>query len=291
MWRSVGTNDFKMTNNMMSRGPQELRLERKEGLTGPCWVCEKYEMHQDEIVAQFGTGDSDKWRGFDPLKETPDLFLRFSRLHRERNFAQGALSFSRQYGLPCATAREDSDVYAPPTQLSLQRFFEESLRAWVVVSLYESVLNRDEGAARSLLTNYRHLDNGFRLEFELLDEKRPEGKFRHTPLQCALGASVAAVSRIVKRSCEPNLVLQIGDEPQPDPSDVKQIWYFNDLRGAMYLQMYWLLTSGGNLARCEHCKRVISLSRPYPEGRKRRRDRRFCDDACRQAHHRIKEKS
>src|SRR5215204_6438692 len=124
MWRSVGTNDFKMTNNMMSRGPQELRLERKEGLTGPCWVCEKYEMHQDEIVAQFGTGDSDKWRGFDPLKETPDLFLRFSRLHRGGGFAQGAVAFGRREGLRCARGGEDGGGYAGPRGRGVERFGE-----------------------------------------------------------------------------------------------------------------------------------------------------------------------
>jgi hypothetical protein len=58
--------------------------------------------------------------------------------------------------------------------------------------------------------------------------------------------------------------------------------------GAMYLQMYWLLESGGDVTRCEHCGLTISLSRPQPEGRKRRSDKRFCDDACRQAHHRSK---
>jgi adenine-specific DNA-methyltransferase len=51
-----------------------------------------------------------------------------------------------------------------------------------------------------------------------------------------------------------------------------------------------ILTSGGDLVRCEHCRRVISLARPHPQGRKRRRDKRFCDDACRQAHHRSKKK-
>lgn len=48
--------------------------------------------------------------------------------------------------------------------------------------------------------------------------------------------------------------------------------------------------SGGSVALCEQCGRIISLARPQPQGRKRRRDRKFCDAACRQAHHRNKKK-
>ena len=67
-------------------------------------------------------------------------------------------------------------------------------------------------------------------------------------------------------------------------------WTFDNLLGAMYLQMYWLVASRDSVARCEHCGRIISLGRPHPEGRKRRSDKRFCNDACRQAHHRSKKK-
>jgi hypothetical protein len=42
------------------------------------------------------------------------------------------------------------------------------------------------------------------------------------------------------------------------------------------------------VTRCEYCGRIISLALSHPEGRKRRRDKRFCDDACRQANHRAK---
>ncbi len=72
---------------------------------------------------------------------------------------------------------------------------------------------------------------------------------------------------------------------------VRSTWRFKNLLGAAYLQMYWLMTSEGELKRCENCGRTVSLARPYPRGRKRRRDKRFCDDACRQAHHRSKKKT
>ena len=254
--------------------------------TNSCWVCEEYEIHQNRIVARFGSEDLDHWTLFDPLEEAPDLFLKFSRLHRERDFGEAALRFTHRYGLPCGSSREDPRVYVPghPEQLTLHHFFEESQRAWVVVSLYESVLNRDEDTARSLLTDYRHLDNAFQENFNVLNRLSPEV----TALQCALVAAVFTVDPVVRESCEQSIGVHIDGMAQPDPSAVKLDWTFDNLLGAMYLQMHWLLTSGGNLVRCEYCRRVISLARPHPQGRKRRRDKRFCDDACRQAHHRSK---
>ncbi len=68
--------------------------------------------------------------------------------------------------------------------------------------------------------------------------------------------------------------------PEVDPSGVKCVWGFGNLLGAAYLQMYWIMTSAGKLARCQYCGLIISVARSRPEGRKRRRDRRFCDDAC-----------
>jgi hypothetical protein len=203
------------------------------------------------------------------------------------------LRFTYQYGLPCGSSREDPNVYGlrRPEQLTLQRFFEESQRAWVVVSLYESVLNRDEDTARSLLTDYRHLDDVFQENFHMLNREFPEDQEPATPLQCALVAAVFSVDPVVRELCEQSIGVHIDGMAQPDPSAVKLHWRFDNLLGAMYLQMHWLLTSGGNLVRCEHCRRVISLARPHPDGRKRRRDKRFCDDACRQGHYRSKKRS
>src|SRR3712207_2926146 len=102
MQRSVNPNDFKIANNLMIRPSQEPRPGGR-GFPFPtesCLVCEKYEIRQDRIVAGFGNDNSDKWKPFDPLDEAPDLFLKLSKLHRERDFAGAALSFSHRYGLP-----------------------------------------------------------------------------------------------------------------------------------------------------------------------------------------------
>src|SRR5215207_74995 len=115
MRRSVSTNDFKMTNNVAIKPSQEPKPGGR-GFplpTGSCLVCEKYEIRQDRIVAGFGRDNRDKWRLFEPLVEVPDLFLRFTRLHRERDFARAALSFSHRYGLPHGMAHSGSAILDP----------------------------------------------------------------------------------------------------------------------------------------------------------------------------------
>ncbi len=60
-----------------------------------------------------------------------------------------------------------------------------------------------------------------------------------------------------------------------------------NLVGAMYLQFYWLLTSGEDLSRCNYCSRIISYNRPAPDSKERkpRKDKQFCDSRCRQNYH------
>lgn len=101
----------------------------------------------------------------------------------------------------------------------------------------------------------------------------------------------AAVDHTVRTLCHLGTSLKVKNPLFEHPPALESRWIFDNLLGAAYLQMHWLMTSGDNLARCEHCGRVLSFARPHPEGRKRRRDKRFCDDACRQARHRSKKKS
>ncbi len=63
-----------------------------------------------------------------------------------------------------------------------------------------------------------------------------------------------------------------------------------NLIGAMYLQFYWIITSGHELPRCKQCRDIIpyalSPSRPG-SGRKHKthKNKQFCDDRCRQNYH------
>ncbi len=109
-------------------------------------------------------------------------------------------------------------------------------------------------------------------------------------LVLALEAAVLVAKRVSGELCTAEIGFSFDDAVELDPSCVRTYWGFDNLIGAMYLQMYQLMTSGGGLARCDNCGRMIALSYTDPRGRKRRRDRRFCNDACRQAHHRSKKK-
>jgi hypothetical protein len=118
----------------------------------------------------------------------------------------------------------------------------------------------------------------------LSDEELPH----HYLLDALIGA-VMLVNRTVKVLCRPGMRFTLlGFSPKPNPLGIKSSWNFDNLLGAAYLQMYWLMTSGSEVTRCKYWGRIISLARSHPEGRKRRRDKRFCDDACRQAHYRSK---
>jgi hypothetical protein len=230
------------------------------------------------------------WHSYQPLREEPDLFLKFSKVWQDKNFPSAAQAFVSRFGLPRGTGRgKGSDQ---PTRLSLQEFFEESQRAWVALTLYESVLNKDEAAAEKLLAEYRDLDEPFdECHKHTQQWALPDDTVPLTPLQGALAASVSVVDDVVTRLCRQGTSVHF-DRPNPDPSSaVKVTWSFDNLLGAMYLQMWWMVTSSGDLSRCEHCSRLISLTRPSPGARKRRSDKKFCDDACRQAHHRSKKRT
>jgi hypothetical protein len=183
---------------------------------------------------------------------------------------------------------------------SLAGFREEAARAQKILKLYEAVLNRDPVAAQATLHGLRNERSPLVPESELEEvilEESGGHILEEYLLNSALRLTLELVNEKVRDLCHVEARI-ICDEPWPlarvfstDPSIVKSAWRFDNLTGAAYLQMHWLLTSGGNISHCDHCGRVISLTRPYPEGRKRRRDRRFCDDACRQAHHRSKKKA
>jgi hypothetical protein len=280
--RRVEPADFKEAYELMQR-PRGRAL----------WsVCDEYEIQGDKIVATIRFSNiSEEWTDYAPLEDVPDLFLKFSRIYREDSFEEAALAFSHNYGLPSSDQEivaSEIDIDGAVEKISLSRFREEARKAHCVLTLYEAVLNEDAQAAKKIFQEHRAIrlfalyDEFFRIE-NLHD---PYGLL-HISLLCA----IETVQEIVHKLCRQHIRIDVQMDRVPDLSTAKMFWDFDDLLGAMYLQMWGLMASGGNIARCEYCGRIISLARPHPEGRKRRRDKKFCDDACRQAHHRSKSKS
>src|SRR5829696_7145127 len=88
MWHRLSMRDFDMTGGVMGSGS-----------SGRMWyVCEAYEITRPNeapeedgdayLVAptySYEPATLDKWRHYQPLEETPDLFLKFARLHRAKD--------------------------------------------------------------------------------------------------------------------------------------------------------------------------------------------------------------
>jgi hypothetical protein len=184
-------------------------------------------------------------------------------------------------------------------------FWEEVERAAGVVAMYEAALEGDNEAARRRLLEEspflggrvwwpvaRHLDR-FEEDRDLevsgviyLVENGLEGNYLHYCLWTALDV----VQGTVHDFCYPILHFGIEDKDE-HPSDIVDTWGFDNLLGAMYLQMFWLLGSGANTTRCDWCGRLITLGKPSPGVKKRPSHKRFCDRYCRQKwnyHYRVK---
>jgi hypothetical protein len=284
VWRRLEPADFQQTHGLMKATDEE----------GMWLVCDRYEIRGDEIVAtRRFSKRSDEWTAYFPLRDVPDLFLRFGRLHTEMDFEEGALAFTHKYGLPehtRETAYHGVSVEPTPEKMSLSRFREEARRAWSVLSLYESVLNGDVRAVRDVLSEHRN-DKALLPTYELFrtaDLQDDLQNLRNELLGFGLLCAVNIAEETVHRTCRQRISFALYSDRKPDLSTVNTFWEFDNLLGAMYLQMWWLMASAGDITRCEFCGRIVSLARSHPEGRKRRRDKRFCDDACRQAHHRSK---
>lgn len=157
--------------------------------------------------------------------------------------------------------------------------------------MYEAFLNQDGLTARSLLSECRnevgHFIPDTKFEKLVVEDEGESGLVQYI-LAMALHSSIRMVTETFQKLCRMEARIVAENPLSPDLSEVVSVWNFDNLLGAAYLQMYWLMTSAGGLARCQQCGRIISLARPYPKGRKRRQDKRFCNDACRQAHHRSK---
>jgi hypothetical protein len=184
-------------------------------------------------------------------------------------------------------------VHQQPAVFGLQAearvdFWDEAEKAHHVLALYLAVINRDAETVKQSLLECYTVDRAFKINHETLSlvEKLqgPNGI-----LHAGLDYVIDAVQDVVQRTCRQRIRAAPRNRTKPpDLSNIETVWDFDSLYGAMYLEMWWLIISGNNIGRCEFCGSSISLGRSHPDARKRRLDRKFCDDVCRQAHHRSK---
>lgn len=79
------------------------------------------------------------------MEDTPDLYLKFARLHEAVHLEEAVLRFCREYGTLHYAVGDVQREYP------LSDFRLEAWRAWLVLRLYEAALNEDRQAAASLL--------------------------------------------------------------------------------------------------------------------------------------------
>jgi hypothetical protein len=302
VWHRISRDDFVTTSELQRRGGSGTRSWQ---------VCEEYEPREPdeasrddylsfEVAPKYAPNQDDKWHAYHPLEDTPDLFLKFARLYNggedryvDSVFVNSVLGWVHKYGL--LGYEKSLYCYGGPEE-TIGNYAGSAYWAAGILAMYEAALNGDEEAAKhAVLEEFLFVD-GVGPELRRMGAKRAvesktdwiEQRRNGSYVEYALGTAMHLVTFWVREECLPTLYPL---ERTSDPSEISAGWAFTNLRGAMYLQMYWLMAARGDVTRCEYCGRIISLARPYPEGRKRRRDKRFCDDACRQAHHRSKRKS
>lgn len=290
----VGPEDFEQAGRL-KKNPEERAV---------WWVSRGYRTDSDKIMALSPnplthTGEaftvyeegSDGWL-YSPLEDEPELFLKFARLQKARDFKASALDFCNRYGIPGFVQRPEkadehfgAEVGIGAMEITFSQIWEESRLAWAVLCLYEAARDENRQEIQDLWTQYGDVLGEWPLYFH--------GRIEEStmPTFIATVAVARTAEEMVHLLCRLGLHVMPGRDVAHDEVETLGGWTFRNLLGAMYLQMFWLVASGEDLVRCEHCGLVMSLGYAAPEGRKRRRDKRFCDDACRQAHHRAKKGS
>jgi len=153
---------------MRRLGPEAFRETRSTarglGDGSWLWVCDGYELREDEaaggdtpsrlrLAPAYPVSREDKWRRYAPLKDHPDLFLRFARLRHQDRSPGTALGWVGEHGLLGCEAvtllsRAAVEYVRLPETETVGAFFEEVDRAAAVLALYEAVMNGDVEAAR-----------------------------------------------------------------------------------------------------------------------------------------------
>ena len=246
---------------------------------------------------------------YNPLVDTPRLFLDFARIAESKNPEEALSRWIGQYGLlgfahnsPRWVPEGSPEVVLPPKTYDDRGGPGETAEAvWYevyttneVLTLYEAVLNRDADRLESLLFPPSEDPEWLERRQQYVDEVlRESGSSRIDVL----------VDQALRQVWEHVMAVAVFAYPTINPTGsliqqplltvdrLNASWGVRNLLGAMYLQFFWLVTSVGELARCKHCGRVISyapppvLVREKRKARKPRKDKEFCDSRCRQNYH------
>jgi hypothetical protein len=263
-------------------------------------------------------------RAYEPITDVPYLFLEFARLEEQRDRGDAMARWVGKYGLlglhrhersvsvelrnfrsgysrvGIEPANEYSDQGGPDE--TFVGFWAEVAHANMALTYWEAALSNDEEQLEQALLrrlNPHLVEIAVYLK-EVRDiygaRARKSGvAYADILVHDATFHALTSVQEVLQAFAYPYIA---SGSPRrrgiPDrlysPEGLAATWWPRNLLGAMYLQMYWLMTSSGDLARCKYCGRIISYAPPVPVGeeykvRKPRKDKEFCNSRCRQNYH------
>ena len=289
-------------------------LPSKEGHYGPWpvrWrIYKDYEIlpapdgsdwHYIQAVSRGSDSQSERVCAYNPLMETPYLFLEFARIVERKDPWQALQDWFQQYGLLGITAYPDTEdrehwkgIVFPRhyhddrggTWDRIEVIWELAYQANESLILYEAVLGRDEGKLEHAL--FSENDPKFAEDrWHVLEQRAQVSGLDWTDILVDAG-----LWQVIEYALGDLYVYAYPDITFPDDyltiDQLTRSWGARNLLGAMGLQWYWLITSAGELSRCKDCGNIISYAPPMPGGdtdRKPRKDKEFCDSRCRQNYH------
>jgi hypothetical protein len=233
-------------------------------------------------------------RLYAPLRDVPDLFLRFADLGRNRRLWEGdalqvMFEWITTYGVLGLDGVDYLEVpeyveYREGRRESLLRFQEAVRRAARCVELYEAATAPD-GPKAAVLERYG-----------------ASGSTLQAKREWALIVVGDTVGEYVSAECYPMIYRHFTKETDEstrwdanETTGFEQGWGFRSLLGAMYLQMMLYMTLGGGGRRCKRpdCYKLVTFEGPRPpedpgltkgaRGKYRtRKDKVFCSKTCAQ---------
>jgi hypothetical protein len=304
MRRRLGKDDLASSNPF---------LREKDSHTPLLWrVYENYEIVDQEdglpylrASGQDGHAAPRSVRVYNPLVDTPRLFLDFARIVERKNPEQALSQWIAQYGL-LGLAHNDSrvvveerpQVVIPPGWYddrggpgeTLDAVWYEVYTTHETLTLYEAALNRDTDNLELLLFPSEE-DPGWveRRRYYAQEQMRRSGASWTDALISMALAQVWEYVMALDVFAYPTIstVDNLHERPLLTVDRLTASWGVRNLLGAMYLQFYWLITSAGALSHCRFCEGILSYAPPIPGTgeRKPRKDKEFCDSRCRQNYH------
>lgn len=239
---------------------------------------EKLDVRPGTILDTFPPKDLNLQRWYPPLREEPDLFLKFASLARKGPLTRDKavevmLDWVKGYG-----TLGWGDIYYvdAPGNVPQERHRRECLAAFNravreaarCLGLYEAARASDPAARDVALQRYAISGN--------TAEQRRE---------MALRTVGDLVGGHIRNECYP-VLLRGFHKDTGETANFSLGWDFHSLLGAMYLQMAWLMDKGISIRSCKGpgCPYFIS----YDESRS---DKEFCSKNCKEKwryHHIVK---